>query len=429
MPARHRRPHAAPLLEPLEPRVLLTVATAVAVTAAGSKLAITVTAADPAAPPNGTVTLTEGATVIATVQVSQPFIYEGVPNQPHNIAQGYYTLLLKAGVHHITATYNPTADFAASAASLDVPIAPLNLVIYPTMPGRPATVIAIDTHDHRYFHLDVMAGFAGGIQAAAGDVNGDGFVDLVVAAGKGGGPAIQVFDLFTGHLLQQYFAYDPAFRGGISLAVADVDGDGADDIITGTLTGVPEVREFSGRTGAKIADFLAYPADFTGGIRVAAGDVDGDGQADVAVATGPGAPGQVILFKNHTHNQLWYTAVGPASYKGGIQLALGDIDHDGKAELVTTFENGPLPVLNIFKANVGFVQTLRAYASPTATYLPISPAIMDVDGDGYADFLLSSREALHFINGRTHATLISGFVATFAHNSLMATGYNQPAPQ
>ena len=114
--------------------------------------------ADPAAPPIGAVTLTEGSTVIATVQVSQPFNYEGVPNQAHNIAVGNYTLLLRPGTHHLTATYNATADFAASAASLDVPIAPLNLVIYPTMPGQPAVVTAIDTHDHRYFHLNVMAG-------------------------------------------------------------------------------------------------------------------------------------------------------------------------------------------------------------------------------------------------------------------------------
>jgi hypothetical protein len=426
MGRRNRTAGAGALLEPLEPRVLLTVATDITVKAVGSKLAITVYSADPTAAPQGTVTLSQGSTIIAAVQVSQPFNYEGVPNQPHNIAQGYYTLLLKAGAHHITATYNATADFAASSTSLDVALDPLNIVVYPSLPGQRAGVMVLAT-DGRFFAFDVMAGFAGGIQAATGDVNGDGFVDLVVAAGKGGGPAIQVFDIFTGRLLRQYFAYSPAFRGGISLAVADVDGDGADDIITGTLTGVPEVREFSGKTGAKIADFLAYPADFTGGIRVAAGDVNGDGQADVAVATGPGAPGQVKIFRNHTSRQLWYTAVGPAAYRGGIQLALGDVDRDGKAELVTTYENGPLPLVNIFKANVGFQQTLRAYPSPNATYRPISPAIMDVDGDGYGDFLLTAAPVLHIINGRTRVALVIGVVSTVP--GFMITGYNEPFPR
>jgi hypothetical protein len=53
-------------------------------------------------------------------------------------------------------------------------------------------------------------------------------------------------------------AYDPSFSGGVSLATADVNYDGIDDIITGAgLGGAPHIREFNSNTGTLLGEYLA----------------------------------------------------------------------------------------------------------------------------------------------------------------------------
>src|SRR5205823_11940681 len=120
-------------------------------------------------------------------------------------------------------------------------------------------------------------GFTGGVAVAAGDVNKDGKADVITGAGAGGGPHVQVFS--AGNplvVLQSFQAYAPTFAGGVSVAAGDVDGDGKAAIITGQRSGSgPEIKAFSGATGAMIRDFQAYGEAFTGGAAAAAGDIDG----------------------------------------------------------------------------------------------------------------------------------------------------------
>jgi hypothetical protein len=95
--------------------------------------------------------------------------------------------------------------------------------------------------------------FAGGVNVALGDLNGDGTADIVAAAGAGGGPHVRAFDGATGQEIRSFFAYNSNYVGGVSLAVADVDGDGTADIVVGTGAGnAPHIRVFSGATGARI---------------------------------------------------------------------------------------------------------------------------------------------------------------------------------
>ncbi|MFX8645089.1 hypothetical protein ABTM18_20385, partial [Acinetobacter baumannii] len=78
------------------------------------------------------------------------------------------------------------------------------------------------------------------------------------------------------------FAYDPGFTGGISVTTADINGDGVDDIITGALSGGgPHVQVFDGTDLHVLRSFFAYDPGFRGGVQVAAGDVTGDGIADI----------------------------------------------------------------------------------------------------------------------------------------------------
>src|SRR5207248_990659 len=100
-------------------------------------------------------------------------------------------------------------------------------------------------------------GFLGGVRVAVGDVNGDGFMDIIVAAGPGGGPHVKVIDgtklsdvdadgvIDNSALLDNFMAYDIRFAGGVNVAVGHVESLVNLDIITGAdAGGGPHVKFF-----------------------------------------------------------------------------------------------------------------------------------------------------------------------------------------
>jgi len=112
--------------------------------------------------------------------------------------------------------------------------------------------------------------FVGGVFVAAGDVTGDGYADIITGAGAGGGPHVQAFDGVSGATVQSFFAFAPSFTGGVRVAAGDVTGDGKAEIIAAAGPGgSPQVSVFDGATAALVSSMLAYPVGFTGGVFVA----------------------------------------------------------------------------------------------------------------------------------------------------------------
>jgi len=201
--------------------------------------------------------------------------------------------------------------------------------------------------------------YRGGVFVAAGDVDGDGHADVIVGAGAGGAPHVKVFSGATGSLLRSFLAFSPGFRGGVRVAAGDVDGDGRADIVAGAGPGgAAHVKAFSGATGAVLRSFLAYGPSFSGGVYVAAGDVDGDGRADIVSGPGAGAPPNVKAFSGATGATLLSAFAFAPSYTGGVRVASADADGDGRADVVTsggsqikTLGGAGAPVLSSFLAS------------------------------------------------------------------------------
>src|SRR5262249_51870134 len=144
------------------------------------------------------------------------------------------------------------------------------------------------------------ANFTGGLWVAAGDVNRDGRADIITAADRGGGPQVTITsgaDLTGRTVLSNFFATLNTFTGGIRVACADVNGDGFADVIAGAGPGgSPQITIFDGQSMQRVTAYFAFgpqSAGFSGGVFVAAGDVTGDGLADIIVGAAPGGGPQV----------------------------------------------------------------------------------------------------------------------------------------
>ena len=230
--------------------------------------------------------------------------------------------------------------------------------------------------------------FTGGVGVAVGDTTGDGVDDVVTGTGSGGGPRVRVFDGRTGELVREFFPYEDTFRGGVLVAAADVDGDKIADIITGTGEGGgPRVRVYSGADGRQIADFFAYEDSFRGGVLVAAADTDGDCVAEIITGTGVGGGPRVQVFRGLDGIQMANFFAYEDTFRGGVRVAGGDVDGDGKAEIVTGTGPGGGARVQAFDPFGRPVGGIDFFAYPESARGGVLVAAGDIDGDGKADFV------------------------------------------
>jgi hypothetical protein len=189
----------------------------------------------------------------------------------------------------------------------------------------------------------------GGATVAAGDVNGDGFPDIVTGVGPGVAPHVTVLSGRDRSIIGSFFAYNPAFTGGVYVAAGDQNGDGKADIVTGAgAGGGPQVNVFSGKDGSLLQSFFAYDPAFTGGVRVAVGDVNGDGTPDIVTGAGPGGNPQVNVYSGKDDSLLRsFFAFNPA-FTGGVFVAAGDLNGDGRADIVAGAGAGGNPLVKVF---------------------------------------------------------------------------------
>jgi len=177
--------------------------------------------------------------------------------------------------------------------------------------------------------------FRGGVIVAVGDVNRDGKAEIITGTGVGGGPRVQVIDGTTHQSISNFFAYEDTFRGGVLVGVADSNGDGKKEVVTGTgVGGGPRVQVFDAATQKSLLNFFAYPEEFRGGVLAAGGDLSGDGKDEIITGTGPGGGPVVTAFDPASLKSVGQFAAFDENFRGGVSVAAGDFNSDGKYEIV-----------------------------------------------------------------------------------------------
>lgn len=250
--------------------------------------------------------------------------------------------------------------------------------------------------------------YRGGVRVATGDLDNDGLPDVAVAPGRMAAAVVKVFNgspqpgVQGTEILNQRIAarstFGVRYADGVAIAVGDVTGDTLNDVIVSRSRGPAVVKVFEnslvvgspfaqlGRTAARAFNAFPQPLSYQGGSSVAVGDVGGLGKQQIVVGSGTGMRGLVRVFDVRIPAAAYAAlmqVIDPTvpAIRGGLNVAAGDLDGDGHAEIVTGSGAAGWSRVRVYNG----VDGSHAFALQTGTGLaatiPARVAVRSIDGD------------------------------------------------
>lgn len=211
---------------------------------------------------------------------------------------------------------------------------------------------------------------------------------LVAGLGFGSFPQINILKK-DGSVFKAFFAYSPSFKGAINVVVGDVNGDSKNEIITSPgAGGGPHVRIFN-IEGQVISQFFASDQNLRNGVNLGIGDVNGDGKDEIVTGAGKGEKPEVKIF-NYQGNLLNKFLAYDSNFLGGVKVAVGDINKDGSKEIVTGPGTGGGPHVRIFAFNGSLISQFFAYNKNFRSGINVSCG--DLHGDGKAEIIITAEK-------------------------------------
>lgn len=235
-------------------------------------------------------------------------------------------------------------------------------------------------------------------------------LDASTAVGSANGSALVRRFNTSGGLLGSIDAF-PGFTGGVRVAAGDVNGDGTNDIVVGTGPGAAQVKVFDGVNGSELRNFLPY-STFTGGVFVAAGDINGDGRAEVITAVETGGS-HIKAFDGVTNAEVRSFFAFPG-FTGGVRVATGDINGDGRADIIVGSGPGAAHVKVFDGVSNAEIWSFFAYTSYTGG---VFVGAADINRDGKSD-IITGREA-----GDAHVKVFDGVTNAEVRSFFAFTGF------
>ncbi len=258
----------------------------------------------------------------------------------------------------------------------------IKIVLAPQTGLSPEIIIMNDKGTLLSSFLAYDKRFKGGVNVATGDLENNGFDEIVTAPMSKGGPHVRIFSN-QGALVGEFFAYDAKYSGGVNLALGDVAGDRGQEIVTAPVTGGSEIKIFNSQ-GVLLHNFLAYDPKFNGGVNIAVGDVDNDGKAEIITAPAANGGPHIKVFNGDGLLLYQFFAYDKKMIKG-VTLTVGDIDHDGWQEIITVPVKNIAPQVKAFLFNGSPLYNFMAYSQYLTSGIRLSAR--DISGDGLPELL------------------------------------------
>lgn len=219
----------------------------------------------------------------------------------------------------------------------------------------------------------------GGGTLTTGDLDGDTQTELLIGAGPGVEPYVNVFDA-NGKKLRAFLAYEKTFRGGVRAAVVDVDGDGKGEIVTIPGPGRDASLKVFTADGKLLKESLAYPHSFQGGAHLTTIDLAGDGKKEIVTSPGPGGGPHVRLWNGDLTNIGRDFFAFDQSMRDGITVTT--VRTLTGPQIVVAPESWNEPVIRRYSLGLDAHLEKEFNAFDATSKNGVTVAAVDVNGDG-----------------------------------------------
>ncbi|MEW5795241.1 MAG: thrombospondin type 3 repeat-containing protein [Candidatus Zixiibacteriota bacterium] len=268
---------------------------------------------------------------------------------------------------------------------------------------------ACDYATYIFFGEDNFADFGSSVQFA-GDVNNDGYDDIVIGApvaGDNESGEVYVYSGRTGRLLRHLLGAAALDKFGAAVSTAgDVDGDGYDDLLIGApdndavASGAGRAYVYSGQNWTLLYSLNGQAANDHFGFSVAyAGDVNGDSNPDVIVgatgnSAGGTAAGRAYVYSGPTGSLIWtFTGPATASQLGNAVSGAVDVNNDTFDDLIVGayFHNAGTGRVYVYSgADATVLHTFNGAATFDGFGFSVA-GLRDINADGYDDVIVGAR--------------------------------------
>jgi trimeric autotransporter adhesin len=393
---------------------------------------------------SGSVVIPAG-TSSATIPVT---ILGSATNLPESAFQ---MLLLGGGGGVFTSSFGAQQDFGAESEPIAVAAADLNgdgkpdlivvnfgggtvsVLVNTAAPGATTPTFAAQ----QTFETEAIGrGAAGGVpvSVAVADVNGDGKPDLIIANRDDNDVSVLINTTTPGSSTVSFIPFQ-TFAVGFapnSVTTADVNDDGKPDIIVANnLDNTVSVLLNTTTPGSTTASFAAQQTFATGNapVAVTAADVNGDGQPDLIVANSADNTVSVLLNTTAPGATTPSFAAQQTFATGDEPFAVtaADVNGDGKPDLVVAnIDDDTVSVLLNTTAPGAATPSFAAQQTFATGVFPYSVTAADVNDDGKLDLIVSN-EAGDAMSVLLNTTAPGAATPSFAPQQTFATGTSPQA--
>jgi len=259
-----------------------------------------------------------------------------------------------------------------------------------------------------------------GSNAASADIDGDGYDEIIVSQGPDPINAA-TFKVYSknGAFMSEYTPFDAKY--GLTISSGDIDGDWKDELIVGMgpdpkNPAVLKILKYNENGFTEMMTQTMY-FDSKYGINTATGDIDGDGIPEIITALGPGPNNNALVKIWKPNGQTLMEIDSFMAFEGsyGSNITAGDIDGDGIAEIITG--TGPDPknpaVVRVYNSDGTLIHEIRPY-DPKYGY-GVTVASVDIDGDSIDEIVtglgFGPQNPLWVKVFKADGTEIAGFLA------------------